>query len=201
MIETIFVLCCVLGVGIFFWDVKRKAMRHLSAVQNVKSKIATATKMTASFAAFSHGPKVTLLLASSGPYDLFLFHKIVDGTSVEQHQISLQKILAVQLIVDGITFKTTKTSQLPSINQRASDIARQEVESMSGDELQDIKRISLLLAHSTNGSPENLQISLYQAKKNDPSGLSTKVLLNALWWQQFLLAYIGKTPHIDTEPF
>lgn len=201
MIETVFVLCCFLGVGIFFWDVRRKALRHQNAVQNVKSKIATATKMTASFAAFSHGPKATLLLASSGPYDLFLFNKIVGGKNIEQHQISLQKVLAVQLSINSTTFKSTKTSHLPSINQRATDIARQEVEAMSPDDLKNIKRISLLLAHNTNETQENLQIPLYQAGKDDKGALSTKILLNALWWQQFLLAYIGKTPHIDTEPF
>lgn len=201
MIETVFVICCVIAIIIIYWDIKRRALKHQSAVNSLKSKIATSTKMTASFAAFSHGPKVTLLLASSGPFDMFLYCKIVNGKCIEQHQISLQKILGVQLILNNSPYKTTKTSDLPSINQRATDIARQELEAMAHTDMLDVKRIILTLTHHTKDAQENLTIPLYQAAEGKKTELASKILLNALWWQQFLLAYIGKTAEIDTKPF
>lgn len=201
MIETVLVLCGFAAIGVIYWDIKRKALKHQSAVNNIKSKIATSTKMTASFASFSHGPKVTLLLASSGPYDMFLYCKIVNGKCVEQHQISLQKILDAQLILNNSPYKPTKTSNLPSINQRATDIARQELDALTHTDLLDVKRIVLSLTHHTKDTEESLVIPLYQAPEGQKTELATKVLLNALWWQQFLFAYIGKPPGIDTEPF
>lgn len=200
MIETIFLLCCALALGLIYWDIQRKALNHQHAVNKIKSKIATATNMTASFAAFSQGPKATLLLASSGPYNIFLYYKIVNGKIIEQHEITLQNITAVQLIINNTPYKAASTSSLPSINQRATEIARQELEAMGQDTLQNSKRIVLLLAHNTHENQETLAIPLFQATKEKNTILVSKILLNALWWQQFLFAFIGKSTAIDTEP-
>lgn len=200
MIESIFIVCCALVLGLVYWDIQRRALNHQHAVNKIKSKIATATNMTASFAAFSLGPKATLLLASSGPYNVFLYYKIVNGKVIEQHEISLQKITAVQLVINNTPYKATTNSSLPSINQRATEIARQELESIGQDTLQSIKRIVLQLVHTTQEKHETLAIPLFQAAKEKDTVLVSRILLNALWWQQFLFAFIGKSPNIDTEP-
>lgn len=201
MIESALVLCCFITIIIVYWDIKRRALKHQSFVNGIKSKIATSTNMTANFAAFSHGPKITLLLASSGPYDLFLYYKIVNGKCIEQHQVSLQKILGVQLVLNNSPYKTTTTTDLPSISQRATYIARQELDAMASTDMLDVKRIILILTHNTKDVAETLSMPLYQAVEGKKTEQASKILLNALWWQQFLLAYIGKTDEIDTKPF
>lgn len=199
MLETIFVLCICIGVAIFIYDIKRRALQHQQVVNKEKSKIATDTRMTASFAAFSDGNKTTHLLAFSEECNIFVHRKIVKSHCTEEHTLTFTNINAIDLQVNNQTYRSTATSAQSSMNLRATDIARQEVKKFGLNNVKRIKSLILILHHAPEEKePTNkLAIPLLQATDSSTGLDLQRSLLNALWWQHFLLAFVGKSPNIS----
>lgn len=191
MFETILVLVCAM-VGVFFyWDIKRKTVSHQNAVTSIKSKIATETNMTTHFAAFHQDSNESILLAASGPHDLFWYYKIVREKTTEQYKIPLHAILSVKMLVNSTPIKVTATSNQPSATLRAAEISRQEVQRM-GESAKRVKQITMMLEYQSEHGSQSQQISLYQDLNNDKNPQVVKILLNSIWWQQYLREFIGK---------
>lgn len=191
MFETVLVLLSVMVAIFFYVDIKRKTVAHQNTVTSIKSKLATETNMTSHFAVFSQGPQESILLAASGPHDLFWHYKIAKEKITDQYKVPLHSITRVQVLVNNAPVEVTATSGQPSATLRAAEVARQEVQRM-GERVKRVKRVTMTLEYQTEEDTQRQQIPLYQALDNDKNPMVIKILLNSIWWQQYLREFIGK---------
>lgn len=198
MFETIIVLLCAAGGVFFFWDVKRRTMRHQHAVTTIKSRISTETSMTTHFAVFQQSTHDSVLLGASGPHDTFWYYKIYKDKTTDSYKIPLHAILTVQMLVNNQPFKVTVLSNQSSPTLRAAEIARHEVRRM-GESAKRVKSITMLLEYRTEQGKELQQIHLFKASDTSSRAMTVKTLLNSIWWQQYLREFIGKKQHYRTD--
>lgn len=191
MFETVLVLLSVMVAIFFYVDIKRKTVAHQNMVTTIKSKLATETGMTSHFAVFSQAQHESILLAASGPHDLFWYYKIAKEKIIDHYKVPLHAIVKVQVLVNNAPVEVTAASSQPSATLRAAEISRQEVQRM-GDRVRRVKRVTMNLEYQANDDIHRQQIPLFQAVDSEKNHLITKILLNSIWWQQFLREFIGK---------
>lgn len=190
MIETgIFLLICII-IGCFYYDIRRKSLRHQNCVSEEKSDIATITRMTASMSTFSNGTKTTEILAASDELMLFFYRKVVNGKLVARYAIHLPNITAVRLLLNGKAFGTNIQSYLKTPTQCATDISTQAIQGMDPAVFNGVQSI-VLEVHFLSENPQEKQekalpIPIFKAGSPELRKQLPKILENALWWNSFL---------------
>ena len=83
--QSFFVVLGVVVIGIFLWDIRRRALKHTHAVQRAKEEISAKTHMTATISTFADGKANEVILGASEDCSLFFYYIIVNGVTMRQY--------------------------------------------------------------------------------------------------------------------
>lgn len=190
MIETGIVLLICVVIGCFFFDIRRKSLRHQDCVSEEKSDIATITRMTANMSTFSNGKKATEILAASDELAIFFYRKVLNGKLAARYALHLPNITAVRLLLNGKPFNTTITSWLKTSAQCATDISTQAVQQMDSAMFKAIQSIILEVGFISEAEQKKqektIPIPIFSAGNPELQRQIPKILENAIWWYSYL---------------
>ncbi len=190
VIETGIVLLICIVIGCFFFDIRRKSLRHQNCVSEEKSDIATITRMTANMSTFSNGKKTTEILAASDELAIFFYRKIINGKLAARYALHLPNITAVRLLLNGKPFNANIKSWLKTPAQCATDISTQAVQQMDPAIFKGIQSIVLevvFLSETDQKKHEKtIPIPIFSAGNPELQKQAPKILENAVWWNSYL---------------
>lgn len=194
-------MLAIITLGMFIYDIQRRARTHFHAIWREKSKIATDTEMNATMGTFADGRKTTALIAVSESSALFYYRLFLNERIIRSYTLALPNINAIELVIDGRTHEFDIISNQNVFANRATEISTQACEKYFSNKYMLIHEIALMLRFNDGrGEEKQLPIRLFRDPKPAARKLLPKTLENAIWWQQYLRMCVAAAAAAPLSP-